>query len=137
MARGFKTGGRQKGSLNTRTALARENARQVLDSAKAALGDKMADLDAHTLLKLVYRNTDLDLAVRLDAAKAALRHEVPVMAQSSIDLTVGRRLEECSDAELYEIIARHRQLPAPTDEPIQVEEGYTEIPLEIGEKKPA
>jgi hypothetical protein len=83
MARGFKTGGRQKGSLNKRTAQARENARAVLDSAKAVLGDKMADIDAHTLLKLVYRNTDLDLGVRLDAAKAALRHETPVMATSA------------------------------------------------------
>jgi hypothetical protein len=101
MARGFKTGGRLKGSLNKRTAAMRENARQALDSAKAVLGDKMADLDAHTLLKLVYRNTDLDLAVRLDAAKAALRHEVPVMAQTAIDLSVtARRPEEWTDDEL-------------------------------------
>ena len=132
MARGFKTGGRRLGSLNKRTAAHREAARQVLDSASAALGDRMQDIDAHTLLKLVYRNAELDLGVRLDAAKAALRHETPVMATTSVDLTVSNvPPDQWSDDQLRSFIAAERArqgLPAPDGQPIDVTPDCVENP---------
>jgi hypothetical protein len=39
MARGFKTGGRQKGSKNRRTLLIEDNTRQLLDRAGEILGE--------------------------------------------------------------------------------------------------
>jgi hypothetical protein len=71
MARGFKTGGRKKGSKNKRSLLLEGAARQLLDDAKRILGDETFEGDAHALLMLTYKNKSLPLAVRLDAAKEA------------------------------------------------------------------
>jgi hypothetical protein len=79
MARGFKTGGRIKGSKNKRTLLLEGAARQLQDDAKRILGDETFEGDAHALLALIYKNASLPLAVRLDAAKAAIRYENPAM----------------------------------------------------------
>src|SRR5215467_5388116 len=80
MARGFKTGGRKKGSKNRRTLLLEDAARQAQEDAKHLLGDKTFEGDAHPLLVLTYKNEALPLAVRIDAAKAAIRFEKPVMS---------------------------------------------------------
>ena len=95
MARGFKTGGRKKGSKNKRTLLLEGAARLIQDDAKQILGDKTFEGDAHALLALTYKNESLPLAVRLDAAKAAIRFEKPVMSP------VGAR--ESNDNVVYEI----------------------------------
>ena len=80
MARGFKTGGRIKGSKNKRTLLLEGAARQVQGDAKRILGDEAFEGDAHSLLVLIYKDNSLPLAVRLDAAKTAIRFEKPVMS---------------------------------------------------------
>ena len=77
MARGFKTGGRQKGSKNKRTLLLENATRQSQDDAKRILGEETFEGDAHELLMLTYKNKTLPLAVRIDAAKAAIRFEKP------------------------------------------------------------
>jgi hypothetical protein len=41
MARGFKTGGRQKGSKNKRTLLLEERTRALLDNAKEITGSEL------------------------------------------------------------------------------------------------
>lgn len=83
MARGFKAGGRQKGSKNKRTLLLEGAARQLIDNAGAILGDQLFDGDAHALLILTYKNTALPLELRLDAAKAAIRFEKPITSDAN------------------------------------------------------
>src|SRR5215475_5820777 len=95
MARGFKTGGRKKGSKNKRTLLLEGAVRQSQDNAKRILGDETFEGDAHSLLVLIYKDNSLPLAVRLDAAKAAIRFEKPAMSP------VGAR--ESNDEVVYAI----------------------------------
>jgi|SRR6476660_9686610 hypothetical protein len=80
MARGYKTGGRQKGSKNKRTLLIENNTRQLLDHAGQILGEGAFEGDAHALLVQIYKNTHLPLELRLHAAKAAIRFEKPALA---------------------------------------------------------
>jgi len=50
MARGFKTGGRQKGSKNKRTLLLEERTRALIDNAKEIIGGDLFEGDAHAFL---------------------------------------------------------------------------------------
>ena len=95
MAQGFKTGGRKKGSKNKRTLLLEGAGRQIQNDAKRILGDQTFEGDAHSLLALIYKDNSLPLAIRLDAAKAAIRFEKPAMSP------VGAR--ESNDNVVYEI----------------------------------
>jgi hypothetical protein len=95
----------------------------------------MADIDAHTLLRLVYRNTALDLGVRLDAAKAALRHETPVMATTQVDLSVSNvPAHRWSDEELHAFISAEKakeeraKLAAPNGQPLVIDQDCVENP---------
>lgn len=81
--------GRPKGARNRRTeALAAALASTAADLAQA-IPDAFPG-DAHALLMAVYKNPALDLTLRLDAAKAAVRYERPAL--SSIDSEVHQRL---------------------------------------------
>src|SRR5262245_55297861 len=80
MARGFKTGGRQKGTKNKRTLLIEGNTRQSLGRAGEILGEDAFEGDAHALLIQIYKNIRLPLELRLHAAKAAIRFEKPALA---------------------------------------------------------
>jgi hypothetical protein len=100
MARGFKTGGRKKGSKNKRTLLLEGAARQLLDDAKRILGDETFEGDAHALLMLTYKNKSLPLAVRLDAAKAAIRFEKPAMSTVDARGSIENRQYIISDKPL-------------------------------------
>lgn len=77
MARGFKTGGRQKGSKNKKTLLLEQEGRAIIEEA---LGKSAFDGDAHSLLILIYKNEALPLQIRLDAAKVAIRFEKAALA---------------------------------------------------------
>ena len=79
MARGFKTGGRQKGSKNKRTLLQEERTRALIDNAKEIIGGDLFDGDAHAFLILTYKDKSLPRNLRLDAAKAAIRFEKPAL----------------------------------------------------------
>lgn len=129
MPKGFKAGGRKAGTPNKKTAAMKEAARHALLSAGQALGDQLENLDAHTLLQIVYRNKELPLDLRLSAASTAIRYEMP--AKSAMDVNVtARRAEDLTDDQLAEMIARAdaKQLPRPTDEPIQLAPDCTENP---------
>jgi hypothetical protein len=78
MARGHKTGGRQKGSRNKKTANLEHEGRAALVEA---LGPGNAfEGDAHTLLIAIYTDTGRPIELRLEAAKAAIRFEKPALA---------------------------------------------------------
>jgi hypothetical protein len=61
MARGYKTGGRLKGTKNQCTAEVEAHARELV---KATLGSDAFSGDAHEFLQLVYKNQKLPLATR-------------------------------------------------------------------------
>ena len=125
MAYGFKSGGRKKGVKNRRTQRIESAAKRLLDDAKEFLGEKGAKLfdgDAHALLVLTYKNPELPLDIRLDAAKAAIRFEKAVLTSSSVDLSVKAvRADQLTDDELAAIaVSGAKQLPSLTEEPVQL-----------------
>ena len=110
MAKGQKTGGRQRGTPNKRKRQA------VVAEAIARVGETIPDAfagDGHALLIATYKNPNLDLHVRLEAAKAALPYEKPRLQAVTLaneggeplkmrsELEIGRRL-----AFVLELIAR-------------------------------
>jgi hypothetical protein len=112
MAKGQKTGGRQKGTPNKRKRQA------VVAEAIARVGETIPDAftgDAHALLIATYKNPNLDHHVRLEAARAALPYEKPRLQAVTManeggeplkvhsELEIGRRL-----AFVLELIARGR-----------------------------
>jgi hypothetical protein len=107
-----KTGGRQKGSRNKRT----QEREAATAAAMALIGGTIPDAfagDAHAFLMSVYKNPEIDLHSRLDAAKAALPYEKPRLQAVTLanggeeplrvrsELEIGRRL-----AFVLELIAR-------------------------------
>jgi len=80
MARGYKTGGRQKGTPNKRTKELEEAVKNVAQ----ALGQSELKWTAHSLLVAAYNNEDLPLHLRIDAAKNAIRFELPAKSETNI-----------------------------------------------------
>lgn len=70
MARGRKTGGRQKGTKNKRTEALEEAARRAI----AGLPDGFTSLQ---LFQAVYRDDSMDVDTRMSAAEKALPYEHP------------------------------------------------------------
>jgi hypothetical protein len=97
MARGFKTGGRQKGSKNKRTLLQEERTRALLDNAKEIIGGDLFEGDAHAFLMLTYKDKSLPHNLRLDAAKAAVRFEKPALTAIDAHSTIEKPIYAISD----------------------------------------
>jgi hypothetical protein len=131
MALGKKTGGRVKGVPNKKTAVQREAAEQALASIETALGDRLENVKAHDVLRLVYRDRTQPIQMRMSAAATAIRYETPAMAQTAVDLNVtARRPEAWSDDQLRDFIASERAkqgLPAP-GEPLTIDADCVENP---------
>ena len=79
MARGKKTGGRQPGSLNKRTAAIEAAAQAVAVRFKAEVPTAF-DGDGVAYLQVVYRDPRQPVELRIDCAKAASRFERPALA---------------------------------------------------------
>lgn len=79
MAKGHKTGGRQKGSKNKKIK-AREEAVAAAHALISQALPNNFDGDAHTLLIAIYRDLSRPIETRLDAAKAAIGYEKPRLA---------------------------------------------------------
>jgi hypothetical protein len=80
-----KPRGRPKGAKNKRTE-------ESLEAMKAT-AEQLAEVlpgcfegDSHALLMAVYKDTSKDLAMRLDAAKAAIGYEKPRLAAVTADV---------------------------------------------------
>ncbi len=86
--------GRPKGARNKRTVETEARLAEAANAACAALPNAFQG-DAHALLMLVYKNEDLDLSLRLDAAKAAIRYEKPALASldSKVHAELNARVE--------------------------------------------
>ena len=90
MARGFKTGGRKKGSKNKRILFLEERTRTLIDNAKEIVGGDLFEGDAHAFLMLTYKDKSLPHNLRLDAAKAAVRFEKPALTAVDAHNTIEK-----------------------------------------------
>lgn len=97
---GERTGnprGRPPGARNRRTkaieAAAEETAAKIAEAIDGAF-----EGDAHALLMTVYKNPLNEMALRIDAAKAAIRYERPAL--SSVQASVGITNHEAALDEL-------------------------------------
>jgi hypothetical protein len=97
MARGFKTGGRQKGSKNKRTLFLEEHTRALIDNAKEIIGGNLFEGDAHAFLMLTYKDKTLPHNLRVDAAKAAIRFEKPALTAIDANNTIEKVYYAISD----------------------------------------
>jgi hypothetical protein len=88
MAKGAKTGGRAKGTPNKRT-LARKAAMQAAAAKIGGVIESAFEGDAHALLIAVYKNPEIPLNLRVDAAKAAVGYEKPRLNASEHSLRNG------------------------------------------------
>jgi hypothetical protein len=97
MARGFKTGGRQKGSKNKRTLQQEKRTRALIDNAKEIIGGDLFEGDAHAFLMLTYKDKSLPHNLRLDAAKVAIRFEKPALTAIDANNTIEKPIYAISD----------------------------------------
>ncbi|MBO1021455.1 hypothetical protein IPV08_15950 [Methylobacterium sp. SD274] len=97
MAQGRKTGGRQKGSVNRRTA-EREEAMQRAAQTIAAVIPGAFDGDAHALLMAVYRDPAQEWQLRVQAASKAIQYEKPAL--SSVEAKVTATIQDVSEDDL-------------------------------------
>lgn len=120
----YKAGpGRPPGRKNNKTLALEEAARQA-----AAGIDGAFEGDAHAFLQAVYRNPNVPLDIRIQAAGRALRVEKPALAasQSRVDVhvDVGSRLEAARQRVMHveaspanaQLILTHRERLAPAEE---------------------
>lgn len=71
--------GRPPGARNQKTAEFKEALQEAHELVEAVLPEPFHG-DAHTLLMVLHKDIGQDMAVRLDAAKAAIRFEKPALA---------------------------------------------------------
>lgn len=79
--------GRPKGAKSTRTKEREEALSKAAEQIASVLGENAFQGDAHALLMAVYKNQDLPLKARLDAAIAAIGYEKPRL--SSVDANLN------------------------------------------------
>lgn len=76
--------GRPRGSTSKWTKARQAKAQETIEQAAEVLKDlnkPVFEGDAHGLLCLVYKDGEVALDLRVDAAKAAIRYEKPALAQ--------------------------------------------------------
>lgn len=109
--------GRKKGSKNTST-IKREESLKLAVELVTTMTPNCFEGDSHALLMAVYKNQDLPLATRLDAAKAAICFEKPRLGSTNLSVDDKRTPEQFTDAELeaYLRASSTRALEAPDGE---------------------
>jgi hypothetical protein len=86
---GKRTGNPRGRPTGAKNKLTEEREARIAEAAAAVEEALPAPFqgDSHTLLMLVYKNTELPMALRLDAAKAAIGYEKPRLAQVQANIT--------------------------------------------------
>jgi len=93
---GIRTGnprGRPPGAKSKRTVEREQAVATAAKEIEAAI-DGAFDGDAHALLMVVYKDPKHEMALRIDAAKAAIRYERPALSSVEAKMEVTERVEE-------------------------------------------
>lgn len=94
---GVKTGnprGRPPGSKSKRTVEREQAMSEAAKTIEEAL-EGAFEGDAHALLMVVYKDPSKEMALRIDAAKAAIRYEKPALStiEAKVEATVDALTE--------------------------------------------
>lgn len=100
--------GRKKGTKNTATVERQRAVAEMTVKLEATLPNVFKG-NAHELLMAVYKNEDLPLPTRIDAAKAAIPHETPKLSSVEHKGDPDNPLEQNSRVELVVIDAGDSQ----------------------------
>jgi hypothetical protein len=90
MARGGARNGagRPAGATNKRTQKREAAMAEAAKAVEGAIAEAFSG-DAHALLMAVYKDPSRDMALRVDAAKAAIRYEKPALSSIEANLSVS------------------------------------------------
>jgi len=102
-----KTGGRVKGTPNKQESPIARALREAREKALQEARDSVAaeQLDAHSLLRMVYLDPAQPIEVRIDAAKAAIGYELPKLNAIDARIDAVSHPESAGD-----LVFRERQL---------------------------
>ena len=102
-----KTGGRVKGTPNKQESPIARALREAREKAMQEERDSVAaeELDAHSLLRMVYLDPAQPIEVRIDAAKAAIGYELPKLNAIDARIDAVSHPESAGD-----LVFRERQL---------------------------
>jgi hypothetical protein len=100
---GERRGGRRKGSRNKRSKALDEAQGQAAALIEGVIPGAFPG-NAHALLMAVYKNPEIPLHVRVDAAKAAIAYETPRLERRDLNHGVTNPVAEL----LAELIGRAR-----------------------------
>lgn len=93
MAEDIKRGrGRPLGAKNKRTEERKQQLAVMAEQLQEALPNCFEG-DAHALLMATYKDRSLDLAQRIDAAKAAIRYEKPALSTVDAKVEIDGQLD--------------------------------------------
>ena len=81
--------GRKKGSTNQRIKRLRSEMRAVALRIKQVIPEAF-DGDGHALMVAIYKDPDMPIDLRLEAAKAAVRYEKPALSSVEHSGVVGQ-----------------------------------------------
>lgn len=86
--------GRPKGSKSKTGAAALQQLAEKSEKVKKLLKTNVFSGTSHELLMLIYKDTELDIALRLEAAKAAIAYEKPRLSAVQMNANVAITHEE-------------------------------------------
>ena len=110
-----KTGGRTKGKKNARSVEHAQLMQEVTEKLEAVMPNCYKG-DAHSLLIAVYKDTNQPWPMRIDAAKAAIRFEVPALANLQHKEDDEQFRQKHEDMDLMETARRMAFIFATADE---------------------
>ena len=91
---GSKSGGRQRGTRNRRTVERERMAKEAAEQMIKMRGGVLFEGNSHAFLMSIYQNEAMPVDLRADAAKAALRFEVPNTDQVPYLIITDKNLEQ-------------------------------------------
>lgn len=96
--------GRPKGRKDNKTIEREKRLNDAIEAMSPEVRSHIQDIDALGLLQLVYRNGELPLTTRIDAAKTAIRYERAAL--SSVDVNATAKHADPSALTDEELAAR-------------------------------
>lgn len=109
MAKGKKTGGRKAGTPNKASPAGQARLSGLAQVIAATIPGEVFEGDAHALLTWAYKNSELPINYRLEAAGKAIQYEKPRLASIEHRGKAGSPIELL----LKEIDGQSRGLPLP------------------------